>query len=146
MYHYWKYILCYPGCIVLELHNLYLLLLLFCCFVFIVLASKANLLLFLLFRSPTLCPCEEVRREISKILMGWGNMDSEFSKIQVLTLILAILATYFNATLLTSLHVTILPLRISIIREETTESLTHYHYVKENQLMPCYWQLLCSKE
>lgn len=59
-------------------------------------------------------------------------MGSEFSKIQVLTLILAILATYFNATLLTSLHVTILPLRISIIREEKTESLTHYHYVKEN--------------
>lgn len=72
-------------------------------------------------------------------------MDSEFSKIQVLTLILAS-KSYFNATLLTSLHVTILPLRISIIREETTESLTHYHYVKENQLMPCYWQLLCSKE
>lgn len=97
MYHYWKYILCYPGCIVLELHNLYLLLLLFCCFVFIVLASKANLLLFLLFRSPTLCPCEEVRGEISKIHMGWGNMDSEFSKIQVLTLILAS-KSYFNAT------------------------------------------------
>lgn len=116
--------------------------------VFIMLTLKVSLLLFLLFKSPHFCPHEKGERyDISKILMGWENIDSEFSNISVFTLILAS-KSHLSTTLLTFLLVC-LSQQVDTIanfhyREGMTESLTHYHYVKEYQLITVLFRVTFS--